>query len=127
MKSLLGAFARVASSLLLAGIFYIGWMAVFIPVFRTGSSVLRGIGWLSAPVATAAGFAAGVWIAERLIATNRASFSRIFAWPMVGCVVGAGAVFWLGPMLIVFGMFLAGTASVVLRELKGATKEGNSD
>jgi hypothetical protein len=31
--------------------------------------------------------------------------------------MGAAAVFWFGPMLIVFGMFAAGMASLVLREV----------
>lgn len=123
MKSLLGAFARVTSSLLFSGIFYIGWMAVFIPAFKTGNPVLQTIGWLSAPVVTAAGFAAGIWIAERLIGPRTTRFSRIFTWPFVGCTVGAGAVFWFGPMLIVFGMFLAGTASVVVREVVAGNRE----
>ena len=122
MKSLLGAFARVAASVLFAGVFYLGWMAVFIPAFKTGSSVLRGIGWMSAPVVTAAGFAAGIWVAERLTATSGTSFFRIFAWPIVGCAVGALAVFWFGPMLIVFGMFFAGSTSVVLREVLVGTR-----
>jgi hypothetical protein len=38
-------------------------------------------------------------------------------WPLIGCSLGAAAVFWFGPMLIVFGMFVAGTASVVVREV----------
>jgi hypothetical protein len=122
MKSLFKAFLRVASSLLCAGVFYVGWMAVFIPAFKTGSPVLQGIGWVSAPVVTAAGFAAGIWIAERLIRTRKTRFSPIFVWPLAGCVVGAGAVFWFGPMLIVFGMFFAGTASVILRDVLVAGK-----
>lgn len=124
VRSILEGFARIASSVLFAAIFYIGWMAIFIPAFKTGSSLIRGIAWLSAPVVTAAGFTTGIWIAERLIATRRASFSRIFAWPLVGCAVGAGTVFWFGPMLIVFGMFAAGTASVILKEVIAMTKEG---
>ena len=76
-KSLLRAPATVISSILFAAVFYIGWMAVFIPAFKTESSLIRGIGWLSAPVVTAAGFTTGIWIAERLIATRRTSFSRI--------------------------------------------------
>jgi hypothetical protein len=115
--SLLGAFARIAASVLSAGVFYLGWMAVFITASKTGSSVLRGIGWLSAPVVTALGFAAGIWLAERLTGAGKARFSHIFVWPLVGCAVGAGVVFWFGPMLIVFGMFLAGTASVIFREV----------
>ena len=36
---------------------------------------------------------------------------------MIGCALGAVAVIWFGPMLIVFGMFVAGTASIALREM----------
>ena len=126
-KFLLKALLSVTSSVLCAGIFYVGWMAVFIPAFKTGSSLLRGIGWLSAPVVTAAGFAAGIWIAERLIGASKTRFSRIFVWPLAGCALGAATVFWFGPMLIVFGMFAAGTASVVLKELILGTREGHRD
>ena len=42
---------------------------------------------------------------------------RTLIWPLVGCAVGALAVYWYGPMLIVFGMFVSGTCGVVLREL----------
>jgi DNA-3-methyladenine glycosylase I len=40
-----------------------------------------------------------------------------FFWQFEPCSIGAGVVFWHGPMLIVFGMFVAGTMSVVLREV----------
>ena len=119
-KSLFQALFSVTCSVLFAGIFYVGWMAVFITVLGTGSPVLRGAGWLSAPVVTALGFAAGLWIAERLILGRRTSLCRILAWPLVGCAVGAGVLFWFGPMLVVFGMFAAGTASVALNEVVAA-------
>jgi hypothetical protein len=68
-------------------------------------------------VTTAAGFALGVTIVERLTRTSRTRFLRIFVWPLIGCALGAGAVYWFGPMLIVFGMFAVGAASIVLREV----------
>ncbi|MFQ5868631.1 MAG: hypothetical protein ACE5JC_01890 [Candidatus Zixiibacteriota bacterium] len=80
------------------------------------SSVLLAILWLSAPVVTAAGFAAGIVLHEYLTRANRTNFFRIFVWPLVGCAVGAGAVYWFGPMLTVFGMFAAGTTSIALRD-----------
>jgi hypothetical protein len=75
------------------------------------------VGWLSAPVATATGFATGIAIFEHLTGASKTRFFRLFKWPMIGCAIGAGAVYWFGPMLIVFGMFAAGTASVALREV----------
>ena len=97
-KPLFKALLRVTSSLLFAAIFYIGWMAVFIPTFKTESSLIRGIGWLSAPLMTAAGFTVGIWIAERRLTTRKVGFVGIFAWPLIGCAVGAGILFWFGPM-----------------------------
>lgn len=115
---LLRSLAVLAASVLLAGVFYVGWLAVFIPAFKMGILGLKIVGWLSAPVVTALGFAAGLWIGERLPTRRKTGFLRIFIWPLVGCSVGAALVFFFGPMLIVFGMFLGGTASVVLRETK---------
>jgi len=107
----------VAVSVLLAGVFFFGWLPVFIPAFKTGNEGLQVVGWLSAPVVTSLGFATGLWIAYRLLSRGRESVPRLWVWPLVGCSVGAAAVFWFGPMLIVFGMFVAGTLSVALREV----------
>ena len=48
---------------------------------------------------------------------RKTRFFHILLWPLSGCAVGAGVVYWFGPMLIVFGMFAAGTASVIIREV----------
>jgi hypothetical protein len=112
-----GVAARAGFSLVCAGVSYSIWLAVFLLALSRGSSMLEAIGYLSAPVVTAAGFAAGAAFTERLTGAGRTSFLRIFPWPLIGCAVGAAAVFWFGPMLIVFGMFAAGTGSVALREL----------
>ncbi len=108
-----GVLLRVALALAGAGVFYVAWLAVFLLVVKLDISIIEAALWLLAPVATAAGFATGIVVAER-----GSKFSRVVTWPLVGCVIGAGAVYWFGPMLIVFGMFVAGTVSVVLREIK---------
>ena len=108
---------RVSLALLCAGLFYTAWLAAFLLTTEADSAVANAVRWLSSPVVTAAGFAAGTAISERLTGARKTPFLRIFLWPLVGCAVGAGAVYWFGPMLIVFGMFAAGWASVVIREV----------
>ena len=115
-KRLLGASLRLSASVLGAGVFYAGWLAIFIPAFQTGIVALKGVGWLSAPLVTAAGFATGVMLAERLSRRTVPTFRSVFLWPVCGCVFGVATVFWVGPMLTLFGMFLAGAASIALRE-----------
>ena len=115
-RQVAAALARVAISVLAAGVFWVGWMAVFIPVFKAGNSLPVAVGWLSAPAVTGAGFAVGCMIGERLTNVRRSRFRRVFAWCFFACALGAGTVVWFGPMLIVFGMFLAGTAGVIARE-----------
>jgi len=113
------ALVRIAFSLLCGSIFYSAWMAVFLLVTRVDSPVVETILWLLAPVIAAAGFATGIAIMERLSEKKRPSFLRIYIWPLIGCAVGAGIVYWFGPMLIVFAMLAAGTASIALREVVG--------
>jgi len=108
---------KVTFSLLCAGAFYSVWLGAFLLSAKLGSSVVDIIGWLLSPAATAIGFAAGVVIFEHLTKTSKTKFFRIFIWSLFGCAVGAGAVYWFGPMLIVFGMFVAGAASVAFREM----------
>lgn len=111
------ASANAAVSLLCAGAVYAVWLAAFLLATRLNNSILQAAGWLSAPVVTAAGFAVGIALSERVITARKSRFLYILAWPLIGCTVGAAAVYWFGPMLIVFGMFAAGTASIVLREV----------
>jgi len=111
---------RIAFSLLGGGVLYFLWMAAFLLTARLDSPAAETVLWLLAPVVTAVGFAAGVATSERLDGT-RTGFLRILTWPLVGCALGAGVVYWFGPMLIVFGMLAAGTASVTLREVLGFT------
>jgi hypothetical protein len=111
------ALVRIIVPALVAGLFWIGFLALFIPAFKTGNTPLVAVGWLSAPLFTGAGFAVGCMIGERLTNVRRSRFSQVLARCFAACALGAGAVFWSGPMLIVFGMFLAGTAGVVVREV----------
>jgi hypothetical protein len=117
-----GALVRIALALAGAGVFYVAWLAAFLLLSKLEVAVIEAALWLLAPVATAAGFATGIVVAER-----GSKFSRVLMWPLVGCVIGAGAVYWFGPMLIVFGMFVAGTASVVLREVRLGRKKTHTD
>ncbi len=107
---------KVALSLLFGGLFYLVSMGAFIQVSRMDNAPLEAVCWILSPLMTAAGFATGIVIFEILSKTRRTGFFRIFLWPLIGCAIGAGAVYWFGPMLIVFGMFVAGTVSVALRE-----------
>jgi hypothetical protein len=108
---------KITLSFLFGGLFNMVWLAAFIQVSHLDNALWKAIGWFLAPVMTAAGFATGIVIFEILSKTKRTGYFRIFPWPLIGCAAGAGAIYWLGPMLIGFGMFVAGTASVALREL----------
>ena len=110
---------RVVASVVFAGIFYTGWMAVAIPVLKSelDSLFLKAIIWLTAPVVTALGFATGVVISKPFLRSGEKSkFLDIFKWSLIGCAIGAGSFVWFGPMLIVFGMFAFGTVAIAIRE-----------
>ncbi|HUW84019.1 MAG TPA: hypothetical protein VMZ31_14640 [Phycisphaerae bacterium] len=114
----------VVISLVCGGAFYFAWMAVFLLALKLDRPVLNALLWPLAPVVTAAGFAVGVVIAQRLTGAERSGFVRVYRWPLVGCIVAAAAIYPLGPMLIVFAMLAAGTVSVALRELAALRAEG---
>ena len=103
-------------STLCAGVAYVGWLALVLLTKDSASAVLRAALWLLAPVVTAAGFAAGSAFFERRDGPLLKRFARIFLWPLVACSVGAAVVCPFGPMLVVFGMFMAGATSIALRE-----------
>lgn len=119
----LGAAARVTSSVLCAGVFYALWLAAFLKTVEMGSPLVNDAIWLLAPVVTAAGFATGVAVLGFLTKNSNSKFLPTFKWTLIGCTAGAAAVVWFGPMLIVFGMFAAGTASVVLKEVLPVIKK----
>jgi len=117
LRLLLGILIRVFFSLLFAGIFYTVWLAIAMVGIKVDNSALKVILWVSAPIFTAVGFATGIAIFELLPATRKSRFLDVLKWALIGCAIGAGAVWWFGPMLIVFGMFGIGTASVALRQM----------
>jgi hypothetical protein len=96
---------------------YLSWMAGFLLLRGFDAPVVETIFWLAAPVITAAGFAAGATAKEPREGDKGTKFLQVLPWSLIGCVVGAGAVYSFGPMLIVFGMLSVGTASIILREL----------
>lgn len=108
--------ARLMVQLLLAGVFYFVWMGILILDLFGASALSRPLIWTLAPVMTAAGYAIGMWLCDRVGRREPIGFCRLYAWPLVGCAVGAGVTCRFGPMLIVFGMFFLGTAAVMVRE-----------
>jgi hypothetical protein len=125
IKRLLGVLVRVALSVIFAGIFYIGWMAIAIPTFKSGFGglLVKAVIWILAPILTGLGFAVGPKIFELLPATEKTRFWETYKWCLAGCAIGGGIVWVFGPMLIVFGMFATGIMSVVLHEAVRIRKE----
>lgn len=115
-RHFLGKLMRIGVSVLGAGIFHTAWLAVFILTAKLESRWIRGAEWILAPIVTAAGFTIGVQVFDYFAGTRKNKFLHIYFWPLIGCAIGAIAVFSFGPMLIGFGMFAAGTASMILRE-----------
>jgi hypothetical protein len=107
---------RIALSVLLAGLSFAVWLALFLVTKDVDSVVLRGVLWFLSPVFTAFGFACGAVLANRITSGRGYPFRRVFLLAVFACAVGAVSVFWIGPMLIVFAMFFAGTASVAALE-----------
>jgi hypothetical protein len=119
VKALFGSIIRVVLSVIVSGIFYVGWLAAALPILESEfvGPVLKVIFWIAAPVVTAFGFAVGVFLFERLPGTRKSQILDIYKWSFVGCAVGAVSVVFFGPMLIVFGMFALGTAAIAIREI----------
>ncbi len=118
---------KMAVALLGGGLTYSAWLVLFLSTFTLDGLLWQATLWLLAPIVTAVGFAAGAAIHERCVGVIPASFRELFAWSFVGCAVGALAVVWFGPMLIVFAMLVAGTAAIGLRDfmaLRGDTGTG---
>ena len=124
-KRLLAVVARVVLSVLLAGVFYAGWMAVAIPTIKSGLGGLavKVVLWILAPIVTGFGFALGPTVFDLLSpAAHKNSFWKTYKWSLVGCAIGGGVVCIFGPMLIVFGIFVAGVLSITLQEVARVRK-----
>ncbi len=117
LKSLFVFISKMLISILSAGFFYIAWLALFLTIIRLDIAFVNVFGWLIAPLATALGFALGVYLFETISKRQKNGFFELLIWPLIGCIVGALIVVWFGPMLIVFGMFALGTFSVLCREI----------
>ena len=117
LKCFFGLFVKIIVSVIFAGIFYTGWLAVAIPVLKSGLLFAKALCWLLAPVVTAAGFASGIAIFELLPGTRKSKPRDIVFWPLAGCAIGAAVVFFFGPMLIVFAMFALGAAGILTKEI----------
>ena len=113
--STLKRLARILTSTLFGGLFYLLWMSVFLLLSPEGG-LLETVLWFAAPIITAIGFASGIMVYDRFYSSTRLPFIRVVSWPLIGCVIGAVIVYWFGPMLIVFSMLVAGAISVGLRE-----------
>lgn len=114
---------KFVSAVLGAGLFYSGWMAVFLLVGAPAGSLVRLVLWLLSPGITAVGFAIGASTGQRLTGLETSVWREHFGWALGGCVLGAAVVVYYGPMLIVFGMLATGTAGLVLLELLRALKD----
>jgi len=72
---------------------------------------------LTAPVVTAAGFSLGMLIAERLTRRRQNGFRGAYLWSLVGGTIGTLAMFPFGGMMAGFGLFVLGTAALLIREV----------
>ncbi len=122
LKCCFGLLSRIVVSVIFAGIFYTGWLAVAIPILKSGPLFAKALCWLSAPLVTGAGFAVGIALFELLPGARKSKLRDIVLWPMGGCVIGAAVVFFFGPMLIVFAMFGLGAVAVLAKEFVSMKK-----
>ena len=117
-KRLAGILLRAVLSVIFAVVFYAGWLVVAIPTHKSGfgGPARKAAIWISAPILTGLGFAAGSKIFVLLTGTGKRRFWQTYKWCLVSCTIGGGIAWVFGPMLIVLGMFAAGTISILLDE-----------
>lgn len=112
---------RIVISIASASIFYFAWLALFLLSVHLDFDFAEAIIWTLAPAVTAAGFTVGLSVGRRMIGPEegleKAGFSAVYVWPLVGCVLGTALVFWMGAMFIVVGMLVGGTLAVTAWEL----------
>ena len=126
---LLGAAARIAASLAAGGAAYVAWLSAFLVLTPLTAPWVETVLWFLAPIMAAAGFAAGMVMAERWTHAAYRPRHRLILFPLAGTVLGAAIVYSFGPMLIVFGMFACAAAAMGLLEIlrycqKPPTKSG---
>jgi len=107
---------RFAVSVLFGAAFYLAWMGLFLVCSAYRSPLFRGLLWILAPIITGLGFFAGAALFIRFRRLPDPPLQRLYLYPLTGCSIGAAVVFPFGPMLIVFGMCLLGSLSILLFE-----------
>lgn len=117
LKQVTKSLISVATSLMFAGLFYSVWLAAFLLTVQANSILVEGIGWLTMPVATALGFTTGFVLFKRMVDKEFKGFFCFFLWFWGWCVLGAVIVYWIGPMVVVFNMFLFGIVGTVVKEV----------
>lgn len=121
-RHLPAAALRVLLSVFGAGVTWSIWL---VAVLASRQGPPRPVSFalvMTAPPATALGFALGTRLGERLTRASASRFLQAFAWPLLGCIAGALVVYPFGPMLVVLGLFGLGTAAVAGRELLRLTE-----
>ncbi len=109
-------FTRIFMSVTGACVLYGVWLAaIFSTVHGPPAPASLGL-LLTAPIATAIGFALGTLLGERATRHRRSRFSDAMQWPLVGGIVGALMVLPFGRTLTIFGTFAVGTLAVAARE-----------
>ena len=108
---------RFAVSVLFGAAFYVAWMASFLVCSAYLSPLFRGFLWIFAPIITGLGFFAGAAFFIRFCRLPHPPLLCLYLYPLTGCSIGAAVVFPFGPMLIVFGMCLLGSLSILLFEI----------
>jgi hypothetical protein len=121
MNSRLQHFLRVSVprfvvSVLFGAAFYVAWMALFLVCHAYCSPLFRGLLWILAPIITGLGFFAGSALFIHFCRLPHPPLLRLYLYPLIGCSIGAAVVFPFGPMLIVFGICLFGSISMLLFE-----------
>lgn len=107
---------RFVVSVLFGAVFYVAWMALFLVCSAYRSPLLRGLLWILAPIITGLGFFVGAALFNRFRRLPHPPLLRLYLYPLIGCSIGAAVVFPFGPMLIVFGICLFGSLSMLLFE-----------
>ncbi len=108
---------KLLLSLFFAALFYFLWLAVFLLSNSEPGSIIRRVLWISAPFTTALGFTVGMALSEKTVKAGWFRFLKQYTWALSGCALGAVTAYRFGPMLIVFGMFICGSISIILCEL----------
>jgi hypothetical protein len=114
---MLSACFRLLGSLLGAIIAFAVWLvAVLVRMPRPPVPPSFAV-TLTAPVVTAAGFGLGMLVAERFTQRRQSGFCGAYLWSLVGGTIGTVAMFPLGGMMAGFGLFVLGTAALLIREV----------